>query len=196
MCNLTSLYVNRSELMSPSLTSTLKSASLIFCCLALIACGGVSPPTLDDSDAPDWAQQIDNPLCYVGTQKFRGNPAAAYTLSEANARAEFSRALESKVKSWIKSYSAEGGTAEGDFSEENSKIITTIMSKSVQNGARIVKKRSMGKQVYVMLCMQAGELEKAFKQMKTLSKAVRKNLEQRAAEAEADMKRDFEKYDQ
>jgi hypothetical protein len=156
----------------------------------------MTSPTLDGSDTPDWAQEIDNPLCYVGTQKFRGNATAAYTLSEANARAEFSRALESKVKSWIKSYSAEGGTAEGDFSEENSKIMTTIMSKSVQNGARIVKKKPMGKQVYILLCMQAGELEKAFKQMKTLSKAVRKNLEQRAADAEADMKRDFEKYDQ
>ena len=168
----------------------------LFALFSVTACPfGGQTPTVDTSDMPRWAMEIENPLCYTGNQRFRGNLGSAYALAETQARAELSRALEAKVQNWIKQYTAEGGTAEGDFSEEESRQVTRVMSRSVQSGARLVKKSARPTQVFVLLCMQADALQNAMNDMRQLNAQVRARLQQRAAEAVAEMEEDFRSYD-
>ena len=86
-------------------------------CMFLVACGGTQGPTAEADDMPTW---VLNPpdACAVGIQKFRGNLNLAKSAAIASGRDELARQLNTKVEGMIKQYQSDGGTADGDFSED------------------------------------------------------------------------------
>ena len=163
----------------------------------LAGCGGGAPAGKGGtpSDMPGWVME-QPPLCGVGIQKFRGNLGAAKAAAEGKARDDLSRQLETKVKNMIKSYQAEGGTADGDFSEEQTTNVSVQLSKSTLQGARPKKAylSKEDKQFYSLVCLDPGVLTDAIAGMKELGEAQRKALANRAKAAEADLMKQMENY--
>ena len=148
-------------------------------------------------DMPKWF--LSQPeLCGVGVQKFRGNMGSAKMAAENKARVDLSQQLETKVRSMIKSYNNEGGTAEGDFSEEKTEIVSKSLSKQTLNGS-IPKNSYYSKQdaqFYSLVCLKPGVMTDAINQMKQLGDAQRKALTRRAQKAHADLEKEMEMYDE
>jgi hypothetical protein len=177
------------------------------CCAALmglsmLACGGgsaVVKADTDDSggfDMPQWVM-TQPPLCGVGVSKFRGNIGAAKSSAEDGGRVDLSRQLETKVKSMIQKYIAEGGTADGDFSEEKTTQVSTSLSKTTLRGsapkqAYLSKK---DKQFYSLVCLNPGVLTDAINGMKELGEAQRAALAKRAKVAQVEMETQMKDYD-
>ena len=171
----------------------------LFCCVViaggLMGCGGSSETVrAAGMDMPAWAM-AQPPLCGVGIQKYRGNVGMAKTAAEGKARADLSRQMETKVRDMIKQYNQEGGTADGDFSEEQSTNVSLSLSKQTLNGAVPTKAKIMGDNYYALVCLKPGILEDAINQMKQLGAAQRKALARRAAKAQAELKEAMESYD-
>ena len=170
--------------------------------LSMLACGGgsaVVKADTDDSggfDVPQWVM-TQPPLCGVGNAKFRGNIGAAKASAEDGGRVDLSRQLETKVKSMIQKYIAEGGTADGDFSEEKTTQVSTTLSKQTLNGSApkqfYVSKKDA--QAYSLVCLNPGVLTDAINQMKELGQAQRAALAKRAAAAQAEMEHQMRDYD-
>lgn len=160
-------------------------------------CGGAAPAAKGGapSDMPAWVME-QPPLCGVGIQKFRGNLGAAKAAAEGKARDDLSRQLETKVKNMIKSYQAEGGTADGDFSEEQTTNVSVQLSKSTLNGSRPKKAylSKADKQFYSLVCLDPNVLTDAINGMKALGQAQRAALAKRAKAAEEDLAKQMENY--
>lgn len=148
-------------------------------------------------DMPEWALN-QPPLCGVGIMKYRGNLGAAKAAAESRARVDISRQLETKVKSMISDYVAEGGSADGDFSEEQVEQTSKSLSKQTINGS-VPKKSYVSKgedpQFFSLVCLEPGALTDAISNMKELGEAQRKALAQRAEKAHKEMEKEMEKYD-
>jgi len=181
----------------------MKKIAFALMCLAVAAmfgCGAnvtVAPTAAEapsGEDMPAWV--LEQPeLCGVGIQKFRGNLGSAKTAAEAKGRDDLSRQLNVVVKNMIESYNAEGGTADGDFSEELTKNVSRQLSKNSISGSRPKKAHysKADKQFYSLVCLEPGALAKAINGMKELDAAKRAALERRAKKAQEDMDAAFEK---
>jgi hypothetical protein len=158
----------------------------------LIACGGT--PKATGPNYPEWVTTPPD-LCGVGIQKRRGNLGAALKLADAQGRVALSQQIETKVKSMVKSYNAEGGNADGDISEEMSKTASVNLSKTTLNGA-VPKKKYLKdpENVFSLVCLNPGILSEAINNMKQLSNAQRKALERRAKQAHEDLEKQMENY--
>jgi hypothetical protein len=170
------------------------SKLLLLSITALIAtaCGGGS--RADQMNLPKWF--IDQPpLCGVGVQKIRGNTGSAKSFAEANARDDLSRQLETRVKSMIKQYNQEGGTEDGDISEELSTKAALSLSKQTINGSVPKQADIIAGEYYALVCLEPDALTNAINNMKTLKGAQRKALARRAAVAHEELKEAMENYD-
>jgi hypothetical protein len=122
---------------------------------------------------------------------------AARTNASAKARTDLSAQLETKVKSMIKSYNAEGGTPDGDISEEMSTQASVNLSKTTMNGS-MTKKTYLSKgdnQLYALVCLKPDVLTDAINQMNELNAAQRKALERRAKKAHEELDEAMKNYD-
>jgi hypothetical protein len=162
----------------------------------LTACGsspsGKSDPVTEN--LPEWVLN-QPPLCGVGIQKFRGNVGSAKSFAESSAREDLSRQLETKVRSMIKQYNQEGGTEDGDISEELSTRATVTLSKQTLNGAVPKKADMRDGQFYSLVCLEPNTLTEAINNMKVLNAAQRKALARRAAVAHEELKEAMDSYD-
>jgi hypothetical protein len=160
------------------------------------ACGGgpkgESMPEMDN--LPAWVMN-QPPLCGVGIQKFRGNVGSAKSFAESSAREDLSRQLETRVKSMIKQYNQEGGTEDGDISEELSTRASVTLSKQTLNGAVPKKSDMRDNQFYSLVCLEPDALTDAINNMKILNNAQRKALARRAAAAHKELNEAMENYD-
>jgi hypothetical protein len=84
--------------------------------IAFLGCGGDQVKAGGDP-LPAWFTATPAG-CATGVQKFRGNLSLAKAGSIGKGRTELARQLQVQVKAMLKQYSSEGGTAKGDFSEE------------------------------------------------------------------------------
>ena len=169
----------------------MKNIFLLFVLAAMtVACGGKEP---SGSKMPEWVMTPPE-LCGVGIQKLRGNIQAAKDMAAARGRTSLSRQIETKVKSMIKSYNAEGGNADGDISEEMSKMASVNLSKTTLNGSIPKKNAKDDENWYTLVCLNPGVLSSAISNMKQLSNAQRKALERRAKQAHEDLEKQMENY--
>ena len=164
--------------------------------MALVACGGSAPETkADNSDIPGWVLQPPA-LCAAGVQKFRGNLGLAKSGAVAKARDELARQFQVKVQGMIKSYQAEGGTADGDFSEEDLTQVSRQLVDMSLSGT-IAKKVKIGngdpQQFYALVCADFGAMDKALNDMKQLGDKARAALKKRAKAEFDDMDKQLEK---
>ena len=156
------------------------------------ACGGM----LDSNGMPKWVSDTPE-LCGVGIAKMRNNIGAARAGASGKARTDLSYQLETKVKAMIKSYNAEGGTVDGDISEEMSKQASVNLSKTTINGS-MTKKTYISKsdnQVYALVCLKPDVLTEAIGKMNELNAAQRKALERRAKQAHEELEEAMKSYD-
>ena len=161
----------------------------------VIACGGGSQGGVTDGlNLPKWFIK-QPPLCGVGVQKIRGNTGSAKSFAESNARDDLSRQLETRVKSMIKQYNQEGGTADGDISEELSTKAALSLSKQTINGSVPQQADIVNGEYYALVCLKPDELTNAINNMKSLKGAQRKALARRAAVAHEELKEAMENYD-
>lgn len=160
------------------------------------ACGGgpTGKSMPEVSNLPEWVMS-QPPLCGVGIQNFRGNVGSAKTFAESKAREDLSRQIETRVKSMIKQYNQEGGTEDGDISEELSTRATMTLSKQTLNGAVPKKADMRDNNYYALVCLEPGALTDAINNMKILNNAQRKALARRAAVAHEELKEAMENYD-
>ena len=158
-----------------------------------VACGGGGEKA-SGTKLPSWVSSPPD-LCGFGVQKLRGNQGAAIRASQAKGRTNLSFQIETKVKAMVKSYNAEGGTADGDISEEMTKMASVNLSKTTLNGAVPKKTEIIGENVYSLVCLNPGVLSDAISNMKQLSNAQRKALERRAKAAHEDLEKQLETYD-
>ena len=173
----------------------------LFACLSgmillLTACGS-GPNGKSDivtENLPEWVLN-QPPLCGVGIQKFRGNVGSAKSFAESSAREDLSRQLETKVRSMIKQYNQEGGTEDGEISEELSTRATVTLSKQTLNGAVPKKADMRDGQFYSLVCLEPGTLTEAINNMKALGAAQRKALARRANIAHEELKEAMDSYD-
>ena len=176
------------------INSTLFTSLLSLCTIfTLTACGG---SIFDSNGLPKWVSETPD-LCGVGIQKVRGNRGAARVAANAKGRTALSYQLETKVKAMVKDYNAEGGTTDGDISEEMTKMASVNLTKTTMNGA-IPKKgvyNEKNQQFYALVCLNPGVLTEAIGKMNQLSAAQRKALERRAAKAHEDLAKAMESYD-
>ena len=163
--------------------------------LAVGCGGGDKVASMDGEDLPEWF--LNQPeLCGVGVQKVRGNIGSAKSFAEANARDDLSRQLETKVKSMIEQYNQEGGTEDGEISEELSTKAALSLSKQTLQGS-VPKKHSLKDgQFYSLVCLEPGALTKAIDQMKQLGAAQRRALQRRSDAAHKKLDEQMAKYDQ
>ena len=159
------------------------------------ACGG-STTEMDVAvqNLPEWVMN-QPPLCGVGIQKFRGNLGSAKRFAESSAREDLSRQLETRVKGMIKQYNQEGGTEDGEISEELSTRAVVTLTKQTLNGAVPKKSDMRDGQFFTLVCLETDALTAAINSMKTLKGAQRKALARRAAAAHEDLKEAMENYD-
>jgi hypothetical protein len=176
------------------MTMMKKLLTLCALCSFALACGGSKEVSeIEGEDLPEWF--LNQPaLCGVGVQKVRGNIGSAKSFAESNAREDLSRQLETKVKSMIKQYNQEGGTEDGEISEELSTRATLSLTKQTLNGAVPKKHALKNKQFYSLVCIDSGALTKAIDQMKVLGEAQRRALARRAKEAHKELDEQMEKY--
>ena len=170
----------------------------LFSCLVLavglMACGGTKEAVRAGGvSMPAWVLS-QPPLCGVGIQKFRGNVGMSKKSAEAKGRVDLSGQIETKVKSMVKSYNQEGGTADGDFSEEQTTAVSKTLSKQTLNGSVPKKAEIMDGNYYALVCLEPGALTDAINQMKELGAAQRKALAKRAAKAHAELDEAMENY--
>ena len=119
-----------------------QAIALCGCFLLLNACGSSTTEMSPEvKNLPEWVMN-QPPLCGVGIQKFRGNLGAAKRFAESSAREDLSRQLETRVKGMIKQYNQEGGTEDGEISEELSTRAVLTLTKQTLNGA-VPKKSDM-----------------------------------------------------
>lgn len=177
-----------------------KNFSFYTCLLGILsmltACGGgPSGESMPETEnLPKWVLN-QPPLCGVGIQKFRGNVGSAKSFAESSAREDLSRQLETKVRSMIKQYNQEGGTEDGDISEELSTRATVTLSKQTLNGAVPKKADMRDGQFYSLVCLEPNALTEAINNMKVLNAAQRKALSRRAAVAHEELKEAMDSYD-
>jgi hypothetical protein len=169
-----------------------------FFSLIFMSCGAAQidrAPT--GGDMPKWVM-AQPPLCGVGIQKFLGNLGASKTAAETSARADLSRQLETKIQDMVKSYNAEGGTADGDFSEEETRMATTAASKQTLSGSRpkAAHFSQTDKQYYSLVCLDPGVFSDVFNKMNELNSVKREALRKRAQKAEVELKELMEGYDE
>ena len=173
-------------------TSILTSLFSLLIALTCFACGGM----LDSNGMPKWVTETPE-LCGVGIAKVRNNIGAARAGAAGKARTDLSFQLETKVKAMIKSYNAEGGTSDGDISEEMSKQAAVNLSKTTINGS-MTKKSYISKtdnQLYALVCLKPDVLTDAISKMNELSAAQRKALERRAKKAHEELDEAMKSYD-
>ena len=94
----------------------------------------------------------------------------------------------------IKQYNQEGGTEDGEISEELSTKAALSLSKQTLQGSVPKKSALKNKQFYSLVCLDAGALTKAIDQMKVLGEAQRRALSRRAAAAHKELDEQMEKY--
>ena len=178
-----------------NLYRTLKVATLLGAASMLTACG-TSAPKVDPAveNLPEWVMN-QPPLCGVGIQKFRGNLGASKRFAESSAREDLSRQLETRVKGMIKQYNQEGGTEDGDISEELSTRAVLTLTKQTLNGAVPKKSDMRDGQFFSLVCLETDALTDAINNMKVLGAAQRKALARRAAVAHEELKEAMENYD-
>ena len=119
----------------------------------------------------------------------------AKTTAESKARVDLSKQMETKVRAMVKNYNQEGGTADGDFSEEQPTAVSVTLSKQTLNGAVPKKAAIQGGQYYALVCLSPGALTDAINQMKELGAAQRKALARRAEKAHKDLDEQMKTYD-
>ena len=161
----------------------------------LSACGSDPKAAPEADNLPEWFLS-QPPLCGVGVQKFRGNMGAAKSFAESKARDDLSRQLETRVKSMIKQYNQEGGTEDGEISEELSTQAAVTLSKTTLQGSVPKKADVRDGNFYSLVCLEPGTLTEAINGMKQLGAAQRKALARRAARAHEELKEAMETYDQ
>jgi hypothetical protein len=178
------------------LTQSLKlGLALLSLTSMLTACGGAQSNVSDGGmNLPKWMMD-QPPLCGVGVQKIRGNVGSAKSFAQANARDDLSRQLETRVKSMIKQYNQEGGTEDGEISEELSTRAAVTLSKQTINGAVPKQAEIRDGQYYALICLEADALTNAINNMNVLKAAQRKALARRAAVAHEELKEAMENYD-
>ena len=164
--------------------------------LVLSACGGDQVKPGGDGE-PGWVAKPGD-LCGVGNFKIRSTVGNATKFAMGKARDELSRKIETKVGNMIKSYLSEGGTADGDFSEEKATDVSRQISKTTLNGsareARHLSQDGKIREVYVLVCLKPGALTKALNSMNELSAAARKALTVRADKADSELKEALKNY--
>ena len=161
----------------------------------LVACGGTQGGTsVETSNLPKWVMS-QPPLCGVGIQKMRGSVGSAKSFAQANARDDLSRQLETRVKSMIKQYNQEGGTEDGEISEELSTRAAVTLSKQTLNGAVPKQADIRDGQYYALVCLEADALTNEINNMNVLKQAQRKALARRASVAHEELKDAMENYD-
>jgi predicted methyltransferase len=95
----------------------------------------------------------------------------------------------------IKQYNQEGGTEDGDISEELSTKAAVSLSKTTLQGSVPKKSDIRDGQFYSLVCLEPGALTEAINGMKALGAAQRKALARRAAVAHEELKEAMESYD-
>jgi hypothetical protein len=95
----------------------------------------------------------------------------------------------------IKQYNQEGGTEDGDISEELSTRASVTLSKQTLNGAVPKKSDMRDNQFYSLVCLEPDALTDAINNMKILNNAQRKALARRAAAAHKELNEAMENYD-
>lgn len=170
--------------------------SLLLVCLTLsfLACGGKASFS---SNEPEW---MDTPpeLCAVGNTKIRSTPGNARKFAVGAARDELARQLEVKVGNMMKSYLNEGGTMDGDFSEQKLLDVSKQVSKQSISGSRREAKYISTfngiSEMNTLVCLKPGALSDALDKMKQLGAKARKALKQRADEADAELSKELTNY--
>ena len=173
-------------------TSLLTSLFSLLIGLTCMACGG----GLDSNGMPKWVSDTPE-LCGVGIAKFRSNIGAARASAAAKARTDLGAQIETKVKSMVQSYNAEGGTADGDISEEMTKMASVNLSKVYINGS-MAKKSMFDKEnsrYYTLVCLNPDVLTDAIGKMNELNATQRKALEKRAKKAHEALEEAMKSYD-
>lgn len=173
---------------------TIKLLAMLGLVSLTAACGSDPKAPPEAENLPEWVLN-QPPLCGVGIQKFRGNLGSAKSFAEASARDDLSRQIETRVKSMIKQYNQEGGTEDGDISEELSTKAAVSLSKTTLQGSVPKKSDLRDGQFYSLVCLEPGALTEAINGMKSLGEAQRKALARRAAVAHEELKEAMESYD-
>ena len=173
----------------------IQAVALLGTASMLTACGS-SKPEMDSAvqNLPEWVMN-QPPLCGVGIQKFRGNLGSAKRFAESSAREDLSRQLETRVKGMIKQYNQEGGTEDGEISEELSTRAVLTLTKQTLNGAVPKKSDMRDGQFFTLVCLETDALTDAINNMTKLKGAQRKALARRATVAHEELKEAMENYD-
>jgi hypothetical protein len=162
----------------------------------IFGCGG-GMTQVGSSDEPGWIGEPPT-LCGVGNQKIRSTAGNATKFARAKARDELSRKMETKVGNMIKSYLSEGGTGDGDFSEELVGDVSKQVSKTTLNGTsqkkRFIMRDGDIREVYVLVCLEPGSMDKAMDEMKQLNAKQRAALTKRAAKMQMELKDELKNY--
>jgi hypothetical protein len=169
----------------------------VFFLLALfpmIACGGKG---MMSSNEPGW---MDDPpeLCAVGNSKIRSTPGNATRFAIRAGRDELARQLEVKVGNMVKGYLNEGGTMEGDFSEEKLLDVSKQVAKQSLNGSKregkYISEYKDISEVHILVCLKPVALSDALDKMKQLGQKARRDLKKRADDAHADLNKELNNY--
>lgn len=157
----------------------------------LFASCGSSTGSLEG--VPKWV--IEQPdLCGVGIHKSRNNLGSDKTFSNAKARTDLSKKLETKVKSMTKLYENSGEADSENFTEELSTAVSINLSKTVINGSNPKKVEIHNGYVFSLVCLNPDVLTNAINQMNTLSAAQRKALARRAQAFHKELLEQMEDY--
>lgn len=145
----------------------------------MFACGGAQTSGPAANEAPDW---YDNPTkgCSVGVAKLRANRQMAMDSAMTSARAELARNLQTVIQGMVKRYMAEGEADGKDFAEELSTDVVRDVVDQTLVGTRKAISKTVGNELFVMVCLDPETFADAFERMSKLSGSQRAALKARA----------------
>lgn len=150
----------------------------------LPACGGrqPQPESRGFGDEPKWALDVPDG-CGVGTVEYRGNRSLARNASNARARDDLARQLETSIQGMLSDYVAQGEVDGRDFTEErivqvSRQVVDTTLVGTVPVATYVT--RGDSQQMYSLVCIKPDALAEAIAGMQGLSDRQRQLLQERA----------------
>ena len=175
--------------------------SLIFATIGCIK-NTTTTPKNSTTNYPDWFLNADltkGALCGSAVRPIiNGDLGNAKNYAEDEARDDLSRQIETKTGSMIKQYNqqVENGKPEEAISESVRSKVSKSLTKLTLNGSVPKKRDVVDNKLYVLVCLEPGNLATLFDQMAEMSEKQKAALINQADRADKDLDDALENYDE